>query len=269
MKTIKALLTVAVIFGGAVAHAIDIPEGGDAIFYQLRASTDTVIAELVKQQGPTYEFRVTSTLSGRAPVSFTITDEPGYLASKNLKQGRSYLLYLRDSGSKPAVTLSTSLYSVQEVEADESATYKEVIAAYRQALGDKQALKPILLKGTATKIPYIQYSAVQDLQYLNLMTKDDVERLGTMLEEQQIIDSRAKKLIIQRLGSKHFSRFAPLLGRIAQNASEPLSVRSASIDSLFELDAKEQLKNLQTAIDKEPSLSLRRKLYETGEKSRQ
>lgn len=243
-----------------VAAAIDIPQGGDAIFYQLRASSDAAIMKFVRQDAKGFHFETVSALRGQVGKQLSVPDD-GYLGSLRLQPGQSYLLYLRDG------TLATSLYSMHKVLPAEQAVYKEVIGAYTQNLEKREALKPTLKKNFTHKVPYIQYSAVADLMTLQLVTNDDLQELGKLMGDKKIVDPRARQMIINQIGIKQLKQFTPTLDKVVRDKSEPVFVRSAAVDALTEMKAKDTLQKLGPVIDQDQSLTLKRKvLQESAEK---
>jgi hypothetical protein len=244
---------------GTVAVAIDIPPGGDAIYYQLRASTEVVIAQLVTVDARGHHFQVTETLRGSAPPRFVEPDT--ILRSLNLQTGQSFLLYLRKP-TTGGVRLATSIYSIQRIEAMQDTAYRTTLAAYIANLQSKGALKPVLLARVSHQVPYIQYSAVADLKRLHLLTDPDVVDLGRRLQAGQIVDPRARTIIIQELGRRQIRTSAGTLEGIARDRRQPVAVRGAAIDALVDLRAIESLRALGPVIEREGSIVLKRKLIQ-------
>src|SRR5262245_15340437 len=129
--------------------ALDIPENGDAVHYQLGASSDAVIARLIRRNNDRYSFELIDTLRGNVPRTFVL-EEDGYLQQHGLRPGQSYLLYLRKVG--PTIALATSIHSIQAVSTNEVPAYKEAIGSYVANLERRDALKPVLKKQVESNV---------------------------------------------------------------------------------------------------------------------
>lgn len=255
----------AVLLCAASALATDIPEGGDTVNFQLGASTDVVIADLrVSRTG--YLFEVVQQLRGTAPALFDLDEGDNDLEGA-FKAGQRYLLFLRKSPSGKPV-LAASYYSAQPLSAPETAAYTDFVRAYLAAGSNKAALKPLLLKGATSPVPYISYSSVADLSKLRLLTSQDVTALARMLDARQIADPRARSVIVGAIATFRLTDLAPMLEKLAGSRSEAILVRSRSLDALYQLNAISSLRNVAAQIEQDPSLHLRRKIMEIGEKVR-
>jgi hypothetical protein len=259
MKIIPAVLLCA-----ASALAIDIPEGGDAAYHQLRASTDAVIADL-RPSAVGHLFEVVQQLRGSAPASFYLDMEGGE-EKEPLRVGQRYLLFLEKGRSGPELALS--FYSAIPIEAADTAATADFVRSFAKLMADKAALKPLLLKSAGLLLPYIQYSAVSDLAQLGLLLPADVASLARMVDAGQITDGRAKAIVVGQVVKFQLTNLLPMLERLALDRTQPMLVRSRSLDAMSQLNATDSLRKVAGAIADDPSLHLRRKLAEIGAKPR-
>jgi hypothetical protein len=254
----------ATVLCAASAGATDIPEGGDAAYYQLRASSDAVIADL-RASTAGHLFEVVQQLRGTTPASFYL-DEEGDL-KEVLRVGQRYLLFLR-KGPAGTPQLASSYYSAVAVEAADTAAYTDFIPSVVKAMTDKAALKPLLMRNTTARVPYLSYSSMADLVHLRLLTSADVSSLARMLEGGQITEPRAKALLAGQVAKFRLTELAPMLERLAGDPAQPILVRSRSLDALYQMNATAALRNLAAKMAHDPSLHLRRKIGEMSDKAR-
>jgi hypothetical protein len=254
----------AVVLCAASAYATDIPEGGDAVYHQLRGSSDAVIADL-RPSTVGYLFEVVQQLRGTAPTSFYL-DVDSAEEKEALRPGQRYLLFLEKGRSGPQLALS--YYSAVAIEAADTAAYADFIRSYVKLMSDKASLKPLLLRSAGGVLPYISYSSVSDLASLGLLTSTDVTSLARMMDAGQITDGRAKAVIIGQVVKFRLTDLVPMLERLAGDRAQTILVRSRSLDALSQLNATDALRNVARLIEDDPSLHLRRKMAEIGTKSR-
>lgn len=265
---IKGLLTRLCLVGLPLlpgsAGAIDLPEGGDAILYQLEGSSETVLAKLAAIGRGGYTFEVTSVLRGEVPARFTIPPD-AYLSGARLAPGRNYLVFLR-KGPDGRVGLAMSFYSVQEVEASQAAAHQRAVAAYLANLGQPEALKSELLRQVDAPEPYLQYSAVAALKQRHLLAVADAVELQKKLESRTVTDPRARRLIIGQLGRLQIKSSIPLLERIARDPAEPPMLRTSAIEALTEMKATASLKAIGADVEKQRAIGPKRTLIQEAPK---
>jgi hypothetical protein len=258
-------IVAATVLCAATAHATDIPEGGDAVYYQLRASSDAVIADL-RPSPVGYLFEVVQQLRGTAPATFYL-DEGDDDLKETLRVGQRYLLFLR-KGPGGTPQLASSYYSAVAVEAADVAAYADFIRSFVRAMSDRAALKPLLMRNATGRLPYLSYSSVADLVHLRLLTSADVSSLARLVEGGQITDARAKALLVGQVAKFRLTDLVPMLERLAGDPAQSILVRSRSLDALYQMNASGALRNLAAKLAHDPSLHLRRKIIEIGEKLR-
>jgi hypothetical protein len=259
-------IVAATVLCAASVHATDIPEGGDAAYHQLRASSDAVIADL-RPSPVGYLFEVVQQIRGTAPATFYLDDEDDSDLKEALRVGQRYLLFLR-KGRGGTPQLANSYYSAVAVEASDVAAHADFIRSLVKVMSDKAALKPLLMKYAMERLPYVSYSSVADLVHLRLLTSADVSSLARMLEGGQITEPRAKALVVGQVAKFRLAELAPMLERLAADPGQSILVRSRSLDALYQMNATASLRNLATRMAHDPSLHLRRKIIEISEKIR-
>ena len=259
--TALALALAATFAAAASAQAIDIPEGGDAVHYQLGASSSAVIARFVKRDNQGYSFEVSDTLRGSVPKTLVL-EEDGYLRGYGFKAGQSYLLYLSEMDKK--ITLGTSIYSIQPVAKTEVTAYKQAMDSYVTNLQRREPLKSALKRQVESNVRYLQYSAVADLTRLQMLDKSDVADIGKLLAANKIADPRAKSLVVDSIAATGSREFIPVLESLAINKSEPTLTRGAALTALHRLNATDSLKKVAPSIVSEQSPALMRKLLPEG-----
>ena len=276
MKTLNNLMkfcltgfALVFLFAGTISYALDIEEGGDAIFYQLRAAKQVVIAKLERKDKDFFDFSRVANLYREVQTQFRVSVTDSFASDAEISVGRTYLLYLHELRDKPGTySLVASIYSIQPVNVTEFRDYRDVIGDYVKFGNDPVALKQALFRNFDHKVPYIQYSAAMDLSVRRLLVKEDADHLAALLSAGKIVNPRARVALIEHLGRFETVRHASVLEHIAKNSREPVSVRSASLDALYQMKAVDTLKNLVKVIDADQSLKLKRKLREIGNRSR-
>jgi hypothetical protein len=253
-----------IVLCAASAHATDIPEGGDAVYHQLRASSDVVIADL-RPSVVGYLFEAVQQLRGAAPASFYLTPDNAEERDA-LRAGQRYLLFLQRGRSGPE--LAVSYYSAIAIDPADTAAFADFIRSYVKVMSDKAALKSLLMRSAGLLLPYIPYSSVADLVGLGLLNASDVTSLAKMMDAGQVTDAKAKGILVGQIVKFRLTELVPTLQRLAVDRAQPLLVRSRSLDALYQLRATDALRSVAAQIEDDPSLHLRRKMADIGTRIR-
>jgi hypothetical protein len=256
MTMSKKILAAALVFGcstASAAFATDLPYGGDALYHQLQASGDVAIARLTGRHPGILEFTLLESLEGSLPLDFTVdANEPGL---SSLRVGGAYLLFLnasRDSGVQ--FQLATSYYSIRNVRGQDRRAYRTAVDTYLRNVSDKASLKPELRRLAASRLPYLQYSAVVDLERLHLLGGADVTWLAGLLSRGQLADPSARGIAVQQIGRFRAREFTGLLENVVRDNHESVSVRANAFRTLEQLGATESLRALAPVVERSPAL---------------
>jgi hypothetical protein len=212
-----------------------------------------------------YLFEVVQQLRGAAPSSFYL-DPENTEEKEALRAGQRYLLFLQRGRSGPE--LAVSYYSAIPIDPASTAAYADFIRSYVKVMGDKAALKSLLMRNAGLLLPYIPYSSVADLVGLGLLNASDVTSLAKMMDAGQLTDAKAKGILVGQIVKFRLTDLVPTLERLAVDRAETLLVRSRSLDALYQLRATDVLRRVATQIEDDPSLHLRRKMADIGARIR-
>lgn len=259
MKNTSIALTALVLSCSAVALALDVPSGGDALGHQLRGSTSAAIAQLVAQ-GPTLVFRTAKAVSGRVPSDLKLAADE-YVRSLPLKKGAWYLLFL-EAAPRGGYGLALSRYSIVAAEPDQAAEYRRVIADYRRAQGNREAFRKVALPLLGSTISHLQYSAMSDLSRRGLFTRGDGSTLSRLALDRSG-QPEVRKLAFRQLGVLGVKAEAGAMGKSLGDPSEPVSVRMAALDGLSFMGETEVISSQASAISTERSPKLKTRTLES------
>ncbi len=268
MKTLTALTmtTALVALWSTFASALDVPEGGDAFFHQLRASATTVVAKLNQVGDKGLEFSTDQVLSGPEVGAKFVVRQDDFLRRAPLQVGDHYLMFLR--GKRPGLpvliggySLATSISSLFEVQETDVRELKIVIDDYAKFKEDRVALKRALLVHAKSKVAVIQRSAVSDLIGFTRFELSDARILGGLLAEGVIIDSRARQDIVLQLERFKISDFNRILIGLIKSKRETVAVKVAAIDALATMKDDKALSEVSLDVQAHQSLRLKERYY--------
>lgn len=261
--TIACFGVCALLLLGQTAGAIDLPEGGDAIFYQLRGAKSAVLAKLSKvNKDSSLEFTKVADLNGQHPATFQVAVASD-LPMPAPKVGETYLLYLDLVKAPSSFALAMSIYSIRPVASTEVKNYQAVFAAYLKGKTDAAAFKKTLLSTVDQKDAYLQYSAVSDLITRRLLTVKELPLLWSKLKAGALVEVQARTLVVQQAGRLGQKTLTPDLEALVKNVKEAASVRIMALSALRQLKAEDSLKKLAPIITTDPSLKLKLRALET------
>ncbi|HAZ12282.1 MAG: hypothetical protein A2X86_03505 [Bdellovibrionales bacterium GWA2_49_15] len=220
----------------APLRATDTPEGADAFFHQMRNANIVVLATLKAQDAERFTFVLNKSLLGAVDAQIVLPRFSMELANGVLPRvGGSYLLFLKQRkilGRRGIVGWAMGGYSIQEVKGAEFDLLSDVVADYVRYKTDANGLKQALMKHSAQKIGYVQYSTISDLDTRGLLNAKDAGLLAERLKGGHIIDARAKLSVVNKIKHFNLKQFAPLLESMIMNTNENISVRTSSLRGL-------------------------------------
>ncbi|HZH03059.1 MAG TPA: hypothetical protein VEY30_04685, partial [Myxococcaceae bacterium] len=223
-------LTSAVVLAFSIpALAIDVPEGGDALYHQLRSSERTVIAQYEGRGQRGAAFTSQAPLRGQLPSRFEVPTD-AYLPSESLRPGASYLLFL--SEERDGLRLPTGPSALRPFDLRDAPALREAIARYEEGAKDKAVLKKYALELLGSPVAFLQYSAAADLTRLGLLGKDEIPLVGRLLTGGQPVEPQARQLLLRHLGRLEAKEYATYLEKVLGSREEPVSARVAALDGL-------------------------------------
>lgn len=231
LALVIALLNVSSVF------SIDVPEGADAIFHQMRNSNVVALATLKSMDKTKFTFVIQKNLlaqTGKEIVvsRFSLENSHGI----SIKENTNYLLFLKQKRLTGGILIGYSFamggYSLQPVGERDFNGISDVVADYVRFKGDKASLKAALLNHNLKANGYVQYSTVVDLDTHGMMDATVAETLAERVKSGKLTDPRAKFTIVNRIQHFGLKKFAPILESMILNTNENISVRTASLKGL-------------------------------------
>jgi hypothetical protein len=272
-STLFAAFAISALALARPAGAVDVPSFGDALLHQVTNADAVAVGELLAPVQGSAVFGLVETLAGQPPPArfeVDVADGPGAGAGPHrLDPGGLYLLFLRAGAKRalpflvPGYDLAVGFYSARRVSPTEVPLYRAALGAYRKP---RAADRGKLLANAESPVPYIQYSAVADLNALRLFAPGDVDHLADLLKQGKLSDRQARKLVVRQIEREKSDRHVPLLQALAGDPRESVAVRAASVNALASVGAVAALKAVAPSIEQSASPRLKAKLLEAADK---
>jgi len=258
----KTLIFFTLLLLGIPAMAVDVPEGGDAIYHQVRNANAVVFATLTSSDKSFLYFNLLKGLNRKMPATFKIGRAlaPGH-DQLVLKNTATYLLFLkvnRLSERLGIYSLAMGEYSVSPMNRKFMNDYESVISDYMKFRGNNAALAKSLMLHVDKRIPYLQYSAVKDMAMRGMLDETASTELAEKMRNGIIVDPRAKLEIVRKISKFKMTTYTPILEQLIVDNSENVSVKSASLTALDHMGQVEALRRVAPAMLEHRSGRLRR-----------
>ncbi len=245
------------------ARALDVPEGGDALFHQLRASSLVAVGSF-QARTPTgaLQFKTLSSVVGELGTAFTVQGDT-YTNGLPLKQGVEVIVFMKGKGLIGPIlrplpyTLATSINSIQPFDSRFSGDLKLIVADIQKVRGDKRALKETLMKWRDHASSYIQESVVLDLINHTVFEAQDAALLGQTLQAGKLSSLEARLEIIRQLEKFKLNSFNGFLVKLVSTENESVALKVAALDVLGATGDQASLRQLATVVGNGQSLRLK------------